>query len=315
MTISKYKISGYDSDDYKSLYQELIGTVTQLYGVDCFYIPRASNSPGGFDLLFGDDPSKIYQNSYKIELYIQSVDNFEGGNFFSKFGLEVKKQVRFLMPLPAFQREVPSTIATRPREGDLIYLHIFNALFEIKYADEEYYFYTFGKNNVYGYSLICEKFRYNDELVNTGIDEITNLVNTVKFVYNFNMTAIDLTGDDTYYTADEKAEYIGTYINEELVYQTANNSINGIQTATANVVNWTLPTGTLQLKDIKGLFIANQSVFGATSSANWILTSYNILQSVNHPLMINQDIETESDSILDFSEMNPQGNPSTGSED
>src|ERR1039458_1446675 len=225
MTINKYLASNYNSDQYKNLYEDLINTVTQTWGVESYYIPRASNSPTGFDLLFGDDPSKIYQNSYKIEVYIQSVDNFEGGNFFSKFGLEVKKQVRFLMSTRAFDREVPTTIATRPREGDLIFIHQFNALFEIKYADEEYYFYTFGKNNVYGYSLICEKFRYNDELVNTGIDEITNLVNTVKFVYNFNMTAInltgddtDLTGDDTYYTADEKAEYIGTYINEELVY-------------------------------------------------------------------------------------------------
>jgi hypothetical protein len=75
------------------------------------------------------------------------------------------------------------------------------------------------------------------------------------------------------------------------------------------VVDWNLPTATLQLKTIQGLFVPNVAVVGANSGASWILTSYNVLDSVNHQLSDNQDIVTAANNVLNFTEDNPFGEP------
>ncbi|MEK9695656.1 MAG: hypothetical protein VW270_07800 [Candidatus Poseidoniales archaeon] len=63
------------------------------------------------------------------------VDEFEGEDLFTKFGIEVRKQVRFIMPNRAFKQRVPSEYK-RPREGDILCLSNFKALFEIKFVNE-----------------------------------------------------------------------------------------------------------------------------------------------------------------------------------
>ena len=45
-------------------------------------------------------------------------------------------------------------------------------LFEIKYVEHEKPFYQLQKN--YVYELRCELFRYEDEIIDTGVDEIDN---------------------------------------------------------------------------------------------------------------------------------------------
>ena len=105
----------FNARNEQSLYEELIGEVVQIYGIDSYYLPRESES--SFDLIFGDDPTKKYDAAYPVEVYIKNVDEFEGGDFFTKFGIEVKKQVRLILPNRAFKQRVPSTYS-RPREGD-----------------------------------------------------------------------------------------------------------------------------------------------------------------------------------------------------
>lgn len=300
MTTSKY-FNNYQSTREQSLYEDLINECIQIWGIDCSYLPRTSASADGFNLLFGDDPTKVYSDNYQIEVYIEDTEEYEGGEFFSKFGLEVRKEIRFLMPNRAFQREVPSSIASRPREGDLIYLTTFQTLFEIKYVDEEYFFYRFGgateegkTNQFFGFALVCEKFRFNDEVIDSGIEEITAQVNALKYVYNFQMANTGNTG---------------TFTNEEMVFQTANNNIHGTPTATANVMSWNLPTGLLQLKDIVGVFTVNTNIFGSQSRATWNLSSYDTTTSINHPLSDNDDISSAANGILNFDESNPFGNP------
>lgn len=202
------------------------------------------------------------------------------------------------MPNRAFKREVQGNLS-RPQEGDLLWLPNFRALFEIKYVDEEYFFYDFGKgasapgadNGFYGFNLNVEKFRYNDETVMTGVTEIDQTINSIAYVYNFYLKPTGNTG---------------TYQLAETVYQGANLSS---ATCTAIVVDWNLPTATLQLKTIQGLFVPNVAVVGANSGASWILTSYNVLDSVNHQLSDNQDIVTAANNVLNFTEDNPFGEP------
>jgi hypothetical protein len=280
------------------LHEDLLNEFIQTWGIDVTYIPRTSQSEGQtIDLLYGDDPTKAYANNYTIECYVQSVDNFEGGEMFGKFGLTVKKQARLLMPNIAWKREVQGAYL-RPQEGDLIWLRNFGALFEIKYADEEYFFYDFGKGatdpqapetGFYGFSLIIEKFRYNDEVVTTNVPEVSNVINSIAFVYNFVL----------------ESGGTGSYDQSEQVFQTSNNNINGVESATATIVNWNLPTETLQLKTISGLFVPNTYIFGANSGAKWTLASYDVLDSINHPLSDNDDVEAIANNILNWSESNP----------
>jgi hypothetical protein len=294
--VTRTIMNNFNSGADQRLHEDLLNEFVQTWGMDMVYIPRTSSSNAGFDLLFGDDPTKAYSgNNYTIECYVLSVDNFEGGELFSKFGLQVKKQARLLMPNRAFKRETLGAL-TRPQEGDLIWMANFRALFEIKFVDEEYFFYDFGKgaaapgaeNEFYGFQLIIEKFRYNDETVTTGIDAIDDTINSVAFMYNFTMAN---TGT-------------GTYSLGETVYQGANVAAAN---CTAVVAGWNIPTATLQLKTVKGLFVSNTHIVGANSAATWNLVSYNILDSVNHQLSDNQDISTAANNVLNWQETNPFG--------
>jgi hypothetical protein len=269
----------------------LYGEFIQVFGIDVAYIPRVSDSASGFDLLFGDDPTKKYETNYTIEMYCQTVDGFEGGELFSKFGgLMVKKSAQFLVAQRAFDREVQG-VYSRPREGDLLWLSNFRALFEIKYVDEEQQFYPLGINGAgsgfVGYSLKVEKFRYNNEKIITSDPNINAIVNDIATVYTFNL---EPGGTGTF--------QLGETINQ------ANNG-----TANAVVVAWNLPTATLQLKLTAGLFVPNSELVGATSNAHWQLISYNTLVDENNGLQDNQGINTSSNTYLNFSETNPFGNP------
>lgn len=270
------------------LYEDLIGEVVKSYGIDAYYMPRGSES--SIDLLFGDDPTKKFEEAYPVEVYVENVDNFDGQELFSKFGLEVRKDVRFVLPLRAFRRSVPSGLYEFPRDGDLLYLSNFKALFEIKYVEEENFFYTFGKNNFYGFKLVCEKFRYSDERLDTGILNIDQIENDKAFAYNYTMAA----------------NGILTFQKNETVYQGANLNV---ATATAIVASWDKPNRILKLMDTNGTFTTNTLIKGETSGASWTLSSVELQDDANDLLDDNLRLQTEADLILDFSESNPFGEP------
>jgi hypothetical protein len=271
----------------QSLYEELVGEVIQIYGIDSYYLPRTSHS--SFDFIFGDDPTKKYSEAYPVEMYIKNVDEFEGGDLFSKFGIEVRKQVRLVVANRAFKKMIPSTY-TRPREGDLVWLTNFRALFEIKFVNEENFFYAFGSDQLYGYELICEKFRYNDEQMEVGITEIEEKMDEVITAYAYTM----------------QANGTSTYIISEQVYQGANLAS---ASATADVVRWDKPTRILELKNIKGIFSTNSNIIGITSGASWNVAATDVLTDMNMPQNDNLAIQEEAETFISFSESNPFGDP------
>ena len=61
-------------------------------------------------------------------------------------------------------------LTNRPKEGDIIYFPLGDRLFEIKYVEHEQPFYQLQKN--YVYELRCELFRLEDEVIDTGVDDI-----------------------------------------------------------------------------------------------------------------------------------------------
>ena len=96
----------------------------------------------------------------------------------TKFGIEQTNEVNLVISRerwetyiePLLKNESNVKLTTRPKEGDLIYFPLGDRLFEIKYVEHEKPFYQLRKN--YVYSLMCELFRYEDEVIDTGVAEI-----------------------------------------------------------------------------------------------------------------------------------------------
>ena len=72
----------------QQLYEDLVIEALQMYGQDVYYIPREIVNK---DRIFLDDVPSRFSSAYKIEMYIENTDGFEGeGDLFSKFGIELR---------------------------------------------------------------------------------------------------------------------------------------------------------------------------------------------------------------------------------
>lgn len=280
----------------QQLLEDLIIESIRNHGIDVYYIPRDSQS--STDELFGDDPVKTFKTAIKLEVYLESFRDYEGNKeFFSKFGLQIAETARLCIARRTFERLVtkqfPNTHHT-PKEGDLLYLPIQYKLMEIKFVEDEKNFFQLGRDsrNPYMYGLTVEAFKYNGELLQTGVDEIDRIGDVQAFAMN-----LDLNSGGT-----------GSYIHLEQVYQGAN-----LASATAKgiVADWNLPDGKLKVRNFYGAFTGNVAVKGVSSNANWTLASApDTMNNANaENIEDNSRIETEADNIIDFSEVNPFGEP------
>jgi hypothetical protein len=295
--------NGYASQE-RFLVEDLINESIKNHGIDVYYIPR--NSQSTLDQIYGDDPVKSFTQAIKIEVYLETYNDFEGNEeFFSKFGLEVSKGIKVAMSRRSFEKYVSTAVDRNvPKEGDLIYLPVQLKLMEIKFVEQEKSFFQLGRPGFsrgavspigeakvgYMFGLSLETFRYNGELIRTGYTEIDSIGD------NYAPSV-----DYTLYTGGT-----GTYTVDEIVYQGTDLANS---TAKAYVAGWNAVTKTLKLRNIYGAFAANTNVIGASNGAVWSLQSGNTQENASTPFDDNVRIEEEADSILDWSEINPFGSP------
>lgn len=137
-----------------------------------YYVPRTLNNK---DKIYGEDDVSTYNSATLVEFYIKNVEGFGGdGSFMSKFGLEIRDQVTFVIAKRVFEEEVDqNSTLIRPREGDLIYFPLNKKLFQIKYVDNKPIYYPMGALQTY--ELTCELFEYSGEQFNTGIPDIDDI--------------------------------------------------------------------------------------------------------------------------------------------
>ena len=269
------------------LVEDLIIESIRNHGIDIYYLPRASQSE--IDDLFGDDPVKYFNSAYKIDMYLETFQDFEGNQeFFAKFGLEIQKAAKVAVARRTFEKTISASIRNTPKEGDLIYLPVQQKLLEIKRVEEEKNFFQAGKVAPYMYGLNIETFKYNGELLNTGIAEIDQIADNEAFALEYTLNSGGT----------------GTYDDMEVVYQGA--SLNAA-TAKAYVADWNKPNLSLKLRNIKGVFAPNVAIIGYTSGASWTIDSVNTMEDANDGFEDNVRIESEADNILDWSETNPFG--------
>jgi hypothetical protein len=271
------------------LLEDLIVESIQIMGHDCFYIPR--DSYNGDDEIYGETVNARFTRAYSMEVYLANVEGYEGdGDFFSKFGLEIRDTSNFVVSTRAFEKYVPSNIATRPREGDLLYVPVMRKLFEIKFVEEELNFFSIGKRNPYMYELRCELFRFSDENFDTGVEEID-----------------EVEADASYTIELSLGNGAGTYVDGEIVYQGSNVSTSNVK---ATVTDYNPVTKKITLHNIMGSFATATTLRGVTSNAAYTVASTDTLGDyVFYDDYDNKEIQTESALFIDLSEINPFGMP------
>ena len=88
-----------------------------------------------------------------------------------------------------------------------------------------------------------------------------------------------------------------------------NETITGsLSATTAKVRTWSSITNILEVSTVSGAFIIGENIVGTASSASHQLRNID-LNPNNDGFADNSSIETEADSIIDFSEKNPFGTP------
>jgi hypothetical protein len=271
------------------LLEDLIGESIKIMGHDVHYLPREAWD--GDDRIFGETQNAKFNRAYTMEMYLANVEGYEGdGDFFSKFGLEIRDTSNFVVSRRAFEKYVPSSIAARPREGDLIYIPVIQKIFEIKFVEEELMFFSLGKRDPYIYELRCEMFRYNNEDIDTGIEDIDIIEDRVSYAQMFNM----ISGS-------------GAYHKNELIYQ---GSSFATASATAEVKDWNPETKKLEVINIKGVFASGVAVRGLTSNTIYTITTTDTQgDNSEYDLHDNRQLQDEANQFIDFSETNPFGLP------
>ena len=161
----------HDYPEEQYLVEDLIIEALGVYGQPTYYIPRGVIRD---DEILNEEYSR-FTDAYAIEMYIENTSGFEGeGTLLSKFGLEIRDQATFILSKRRFRGLVSidsnAIREERPREGDLVYLPLSNALFEIKFVEHEQPFYQM--NDLPTYKLQCELFEYSHEDIDTGIASI-----------------------------------------------------------------------------------------------------------------------------------------------
>lgn len=152
----------------QDLIHQLNAEAIQIHGIDVVYLPRTLQKE---DTLFGEDVLSAFTTSYTIEMFIDSIQSFDGeGDLLQKFGMIVKDELNLTV---ATRRFTEVTTMAKPLEGDLIYFPLSKGLFEIKFVEDEQPFYPLG--TLPTYKLRCELFDMSSEEFNTGITAIDNI--------------------------------------------------------------------------------------------------------------------------------------------
>ena len=154
-------------------------------------------------------------------------------------------------------------------------------------------FFTLGRKIPYFYEMQLEKFKYSQEIIDTGVDEIDLVVTNNAYTLSLNVNHV--TGS-------------GLYQLKETVYQSADQTRENA-TAVAIVQSFIPASNTLTVTNIAGEFVNNIDIIGVSSNARYQLITFDPLEDHSYSETYdNKHLDLASDGVIDFSETNPFGN-------
>ena len=288
MATNKY--FNYGDRNQQNLYESLVIESIQMYGQDVYYLPREIVNK---DALLLDDVPSRFGSAYKVEMYIENQDGFEGeGDLFTKFGIELRDQANFVVARKRWKNLIGNNLDKqnfRPREGDLIYLPMSESLFEILKVETETPFYQL--KNLPTFRLQCELFDYSDEDLDTGVETIDILEKEGAFQYRLTM---DSSGGG-FQVGEDVEQNLGTY------------TMNGEVTNIIDSGGYSIDLAHVGASDGKyHEFTTGTIVRGQTSSAASKPTLVAELQEIQKDAQ-NVVFDNFESDFLDFSESNPFG--------
>jgi hypothetical protein len=299
----------------QDLYEDLVTESIKIFGQDIVYLPREQIAED--DLL--NETWNQYTQAYPIEMWLENVEAFEGdGNLLGKFGLEIRDQANFVVSKRRWENAVGSLSTSpiskpryAPKEGDLIYMTMTQRLFEIKYVEPKSPFYQLAK--LPSYTLTAELFEYNDQHFDTGWDEIDQIEwkNATSYSYIVSSgTAYTLGEKVTQWTGVNDSESPAVPINIEGYVSGWEG--NGVDRVTIISPHQSINgDGTFMTFSVQAA--ANRALVGSesgttsqitTDQSGTVKTFYN-----EDPFADNDEFEVAGDSVIDFTESNPFGDP------
>ena len=195
MALNPFFLQG--SQGEQRLVQDLINEQLQIYGVEITFIPRKFVNQA---TIIEEVQASKFDDNFAIEAYVENFDGYAGaGDVLTKFGMSLRDEVTLTISKERFEEFIAPfmnadddiELASRPREGDLVFFPLGQRLFEIKFVEHEDPFYQLG--STYVYKLKCELFEYEDEVIDTSIEEIDTQVDDVGYIADLQLVGIGIT--------------------------------------------------------------------------------------------------------------------------
>lgn len=199
MALNPFFLQG--SPGEQRLVQDLINEQLKIYGVEVIYIPRKFVRR---ETIIEEVSSSVFDDNFAIEAYLNNYEGYSGsGDILTKFGVSLKDELSLIISKERFEDFISPfldamdddeiELATRPREGDIVYFPLGQRLFEVKFVEHEQPFYQLGRT--YVYDLRCELFEYEDEVLNTTIDEVDKVIETEGYITTLKLSTNKVAAD------------------------------------------------------------------------------------------------------------------------
>ena len=310
--------TGQASSAEQSLYASLIAEAIQIHGHDVYYLDRTLVAE---DTVLGEDSLSKFNTQAPIEMYMENSDGGYAGEqeVITQFGLENLSEATFVVSKVRFQEktkqiqiedgtdstssgsillesgsiatsklegetfyilnETDATDADRPLEGDAIYHPLLKKLFEINFVDHDDPFHQLDTNPVY--KMRCRLFDYGSEELETSITDIDAIEDSLSIA------------SSNYQITLEKSTITGESLTVDRSY-------------TADITNVTVDTTIVGAGDDPASF--GESL--VLENGGYIISEeYIIGDGVTDKTVQNELFDDLDDTILDFSESNPFGDP------
>jgi hypothetical protein len=306
----------------QSLYANLIAEAIQIHGHDVYYLDRTLVAE---DTVLGEDSLSKFNTQSLIEMYMEDSGGGYAGEqeLMSQFGLQNLSEATFVVSKTRFQEktkqlqieaatdstssgsiqleagtlsesklageifyiinETDATDTDRPLEGDAIYHPLLKKLFEINFVDHDEPFHQLDNNPVY--KMKCRLFDYGSDTLDTGITEIDAIEDSLS------------TSTSDYQLTLENASIVGQLL-------TADNVI-----FTVDLTNVTSDAATIGADQDPASF--GESILSESGGDEYIISEDvpSLGDGVVDKTAQNELFDTLDDTVLDFSESNPFGDP------